>query len=58
MGSSSVEAEAAALLRRLLEAVETGELEARGEAAQALVRQLEGAAVALETVSAKGTSRA
>ena len=47
----SVEAEAAAMLRRLLDAVERGELEPGGERGVALMRRMEGAAVALETTS-------
>lgn len=43
-----VELEAAAMLRRLLEAVERGDLEAGGPKGVGLVHQLEGAAVALE----------
>ena len=38
----------AALLRRVLDAVETGELEAETPTARALVQRLEGAAFALE----------
>lgn len=41
-------AEAAAMLRRLLAAVEADELEANSARATALVRRIEGAAVALE----------
>ena len=41
-------AEAAAMLRRLLAAVDAGELEANGGRATALVRRMEGAAVAFE----------
>lgn len=42
---------AAAMLRRLIEAVERGELEPGGERGVALVRRMEGAAVALEATS-------
>ena len=42
-------AEAARLLRSLLELVEAGELGAGSGHAQALVRRIEGAAVALES---------
>lgn len=41
--------EAAALLRRLLELVERGDLDAGSGQARAMVRRLEGAAVALES---------
>ena len=44
-------AEAARLLRRLLEMVDAGELEASSSAAQGLVRRIEGAAVALESAA-------
>jgi hypothetical protein len=44
-------AEAAALLRRLVEAAERGELEATSAHAVALLRRIEGAAVALEKAS-------
>lgn len=44
-------AEAAALLRRLLEAVDRGELDATTPSAKALVRRMEGAAVALEAAT-------
>jgi len=40
--------DAAAMVRRLLEAVERGEIEANSGQAVALVRRLEGAAVAWE----------
>ena len=40
--------EAAELLRRLLDAVERGDLDATSGPAQALVRRIEGAAMALE----------
>jgi hypothetical protein len=43
--------DAAALLRRLLDAVEDGELEATTPRAVALVRRIEGAAVALEAAA-------
>lgn len=42
--------ESAALLRRLLEAVERGELEANTPQARALLRHLEGAVSALEAL--------
>ena len=41
--------EAAALLRRLLALIESGELDAGSGHAQAMVRRIEGAAIALET---------
>jgi hypothetical protein len=41
-------AEAAAMLRRLLDAVDVGDIEANGGRATALVRRMEGAAVAFE----------
>jgi hypothetical protein len=44
-------AEAAAMLRRLLAAVAADELEAKSAHATALVRRIEGAAVAFEAVS-------
>jgi hypothetical protein len=44
--------EAAAILRRLLDAVETGELTADGPLGSRVLRQLHGAAVALEEVAA------
>ena len=43
---------AAALLRRILVAVEEGELEAKGPRAMALLRRVEGAAAALEATAA------
>jgi hypothetical protein len=54
MAKRSVEAETAATLRQLLEAVEQGELEPGGERGVALMRRMEGAAVALEA-SAEAT---
>ncbi len=48
MGSERVQAEAAAMLRRLLEKVERGELEAKGGQGARLLRRLEGAATAWE----------
>lgn len=42
--------EAAALLRRVLDAVDRGELAADGPAAVAVVRRCEGAAIALEVM--------
>lgn len=42
--------EAAALLRRVLDAVDRGELSADGPAAVAVVRRCEGAAIALEVM--------
>lgn len=58
MVKENVQAETAALLRRLLVAVERGELDAQGEAADDLVRHIEGAVAALEALGrAKGTSR-
>ena len=44
--------EAAAVLRRLLAAVESGELNADGPAGAGIVRQMQGAVAALETVAA------
>ncbi len=44
-------AEAARVLRAVLIAVETGELEATGGQAVALVRRIEGAATALEAAA-------
>jgi hypothetical protein len=41
-------ADAAVMLRRLLALVETGELEATTPSARALLRRLEGAAIAVE----------
>jgi hypothetical protein len=50
-------ADAAAALRRLLAAVESGQLEADSATARALVRRIEGAAVALEqAVAAERTT--
>ena len=40
--------EAAALLRRLLELIDSGDMEAASGQAQAMVRRIEGAATALE----------
>ncbi len=51
--AQSVEAEAGTLIRRVLEAVERGELEAGGTHGVALLRRLEGAAVALEAVGGR-----
>lgn len=48
--------EAAKLLRRVIEAVAKGELEARTPDARALLRRLEGALIALEASSPKGES--
>lgn len=44
-------AEAARLLRRLLELVESGELDAGSAHGLAMVRRIEGAAMALESAS-------
>ncbi|MHB8670801.1 MAG: hypothetical protein ACYDAD_09630 [Acidimicrobiales bacterium] len=44
-------ADAAAMLRRVLDAVDRGELDASGSAAASLVRHLEGAAAVLEIAS-------
>ena len=49
--------EAAAILRRLLDAVERGELTADGPLGSRVLRQLHGAAVALEEVAAPGRPR-
>jgi hypothetical protein len=46
--STDAQAGAAAMLRRVLKAVERGELVASSGQGRALVRRLEGAAVALE----------
>lgn len=43
--------EAAALLRRLLALIDSGELDAGSGHAQAMVRRIEGAAVALESAA-------
>ena len=52
-------AEAAAQLRRVLDAVETGDLAADGPVASALVRRLEGALLALDAVdSTRSVSKA
>ena len=48
-------AEAARLLRAVLDAVEAGELEANGGQAVALVRRIEGAVAALEAASGPKT---
>jgi hypothetical protein len=56
MGSARVQAEAAAMLRRLLEKVEQGELEAKGGQGAPLLRRLEGAATVWEeSARRKGT---
>jgi len=47
--------EAAAQLRRVLDAVESGELSADGPVGSALVRRLEGAVLALDAVDSKGS---
>ncbi len=52
MTRPSPEAEAAAVLRRVLDAVHRGELEADGREALGLLRRIEGAAAALEAASA------
>jgi hypothetical protein len=49
VGADKTSREAAAMLRRVLEAVERGELEGESSQARALVRRIEGAVVALET---------
>ena len=46
-------AQAAALMRRLIEAIEQGELEADSPAALALLRRMEGAATALEQAASR-----
>ena len=51
MPSRAVTAEAAEMLRRLLGAVESGDLDAGSAQARALVRHLEGAAVAFEVAA-------
>jgi hypothetical protein len=48
--------EAAAMIRRVLDAVERGELTAGSARALALVRRLEGAALALEALAADSES--
>jgi hypothetical protein len=48
-------AEAARLIRAVLAAVERGELEANSSQARILLRQLEGAATALELASGSAT---
>ena len=50
----AVAAEAAEVLRRLLAAVEAGELDADGPLGAAIVRQLQGAVAALEAVAQLG----
>ncbi len=56
--TKTVRQEAGALLRRLLAAVEAGDLAADDPPSVALVRRLEGAAVALEQTSgARGPER-
>ena len=50
-------AEVAVLLRRLLDAVEAGELEAESPTARALVQRLEGAAFGLEQAAQHGGRR-
>jgi ABC-type arginine transport system permease subunit len=52
MTRPSPEAEAAAVLRGVLDAVHRGELEADGREALGLLRRMEGAAAALEASSA------
>lgn len=52
MTRPSPEAEAAAMLRRVLDAVHRGELDADGREALGLLRRMEGAAAALEASSA------
>jgi hypothetical protein len=47
--------EAAAQLRRVLDAVESGDLSADGPVGSALVRRLEGAVLALDAVDSKGS---
>ena len=51
MPSKTDAAEAAAMLGRVLEAVDRGELDAESAHARALVRQMEGAAVAFEVAA-------
>lgn len=51
----NVLAEAAAVLRRVLLAVEAGELEAVGPVGAGMLRQLQGAVAALKTASAGRT---
>jgi hypothetical protein len=53
MSSRADREEAAAVLRRLLKAVESGELEAHSTRARALLRRLDGAARALEAADEK-----
>lgn len=57
-GVDGVQAETAAMLRRLLEAVERGELAAGGARGVALVHRLEGAVVALEGAAGSGGTEA
>jgi hypothetical protein len=52
MTRPSPEAEVAAMLRRVIDAVHRGELEAEGREALGLLRRMEGAAAALEASSA------
>lgn len=58
MAKRSVEADAAAMMRRLLDAVEKGALEPGGAQGVALLRRMEGAAVALEAVAGAGARSA
>ncbi len=51
MTRPSPEAEVAAVLRRVLDAVHRGELDADGREALGLLRRMEGAAAALEAAS-------
>ena len=53
MGRRSVERETAELLRRLLEAIDRGQVEANGPRAIALRRRIEGAIAALEAAAAR-----
>ena len=54
--NDDISREAAKLLRRVIEAVAKGELEARTPDARALLRRLEGALIALEASPPKGES--
>jgi hypothetical protein len=54
VSAKAVAAEAAQVLRRLLAAVEAGELDVDGPLGTAVVRQLQGAAAALEAVAQPG----
>ncbi len=50
MSTRAVAGEAAALLRRLLVAIEAGEFDADGPVGSGIVRQMQGAALALEAL--------